>query len=110
MAKRKEQNGEVNKSAEINKSAAIREIFDQNPKTQVKEVVATLGHKGIQVQPSLVYFVKGKMKHARRKQIGQSMAKAGIANPVDLILRVRGLAEQAGGMTKLKQLVDALAE
>jgi hypothetical protein len=29
---------------------------------------------------------------------------------VDLILNVRSLAEQAGGMRKLKQLVDALAE
>lgn len=104
MARRKDRNGEVNKSA------AIRAICEQNPKISVKEVVAALEEKGVGVQPSLVYFVKGKMKRAKRKQIGQSMAKAGIANPVELILRVRGLAQQAGGMTKLKQLVDALVE
>src|SRR5688500_12860594 len=102
MAKRK--NGEVNKSAEI------RNVLSQNPKTPVKEVISGLGARGIDVLPSLVYFIKGRMKRQRRRQIGRTMAKAGIANPVDLILKVRVLAGEAGGMSKLKQLVDALAE
>jgi hypothetical protein len=43
-------------------------------------------------------------------QIGKRMTEAGVSNPVDLILKVRSLAEAAGGIRKLKQLVDALAE
>src|ERR1700730_9265701 len=104
MAKRKSQNNG------INKSAAIREILAQNPQTTTKEVVATLSGKGVKVLPSLVYFIKGKMKQKKRRQIGKRMAKAGVANAVDLILRVRTLASEAGGMPKLKQLVDALSE
>lgn len=103
MAKRKGRSGEVNKSA------LIRDILTQNFATPVKEIVSTLAGKGHSVQPSLVYFIKGKMKRRKRREIGKSMAKAGVANPVDLILRVRNLAGEAGGMTKLKQLVDALS-
>ena len=39
-----------------------------------------------------------------------SMAEAGMANPVDLILKVRKLAGEACGITQLKNLVDVLAE
>jgi hypothetical protein len=104
VAKNKSDNGGVNKSA------AIREVLSQNPHSPTQEVVATLSGKGIKVLPSLVYFIKGKLKQKQRKAIGKRMAKAGVANPVDLILRVRSLASEAGGMGKLKQLVDALSE
>ncbi len=97
------------KSDGVNKSEEVRQQLNQTPAMSVKEVVATLGAKGIKVQPSLVYFIKGKLKQKKRKQISRDMKQAGVANPVDLILKVRGLAEQAGGMTKLKQLIDALA-
>lgn len=94
----------------ITKSQAIRNVLTQNPKMSSKEIVSTLAGQGIKVLPSLVYFVKGQMRRTRRKQIGKRMTEAGVANPVDLILKVRSLAGQAGGMAKLKQLVDALAE
>jgi hypothetical protein len=103
MAKRRGPNGQVNKSA------AIREIFEQDIKTPVKDVIATLAAKGVKVEPSLVYFTKGRMKKMKRKALGRSMAAAGVANPVDLILKVRGLASSAGGMSKLKALVDAMS-
>ena len=99
-----------NPDGSVNKSAAVRDLLAQNSETPVKEIVATLAGQGVKVQASTVYYIKGQMKHRRRKQIGQSMAKAGIANPVDLILKVRSLAGEAGGLGKLKQLVDALAE
>ncbi|SRR5579871_1514088 len=94
----------------VTKSQAIRNVLTQNPKMSGKEVVSTLAGQGIKVLPSLVYFVKGQMRRTKRKQIGKRMTEAGVANPVDMILQVRNLAEQAGGMRKLKQLVDALAE
>jgi hypothetical protein len=105
MAKRK-----ITEGGGINKSEAIREVLAQDPKTPAKEIIAILAARGIRVQPSRVYFIKGKMKRARRKQIGRNMAQAGVANPVDLILKVRRLGEQSGGMSKLKKLLDALAE
>jgi hypothetical protein len=105
MPRRKNQNGAVNKSA------AIRELLNQNAKTPVKEIMATLAQKGIKVQPSLVYFLKAKMKRQKRRQIRERVAQTtGNGNPVDLILKVKGLAAQAGGMGKLKQLVEVLAE
>lgn len=104
MAKPKGDNGGVNQSA------AIRDILTQNPHAPTTEVIALLSEKGIKVRPSLVYFIKGKMKQQKRKEIGNSMAEAGMVSPVDLILSVRKLANEAGGMAKLKQLVDALAE
>lgn len=98
------------KDGGVNKSQAIRDVLNKNPKAPTKEVIETLAGKGIKVLPSLIYFTKGRMKRTRRKQIGKSMAQAGIANPVDLIVKVRHLGHEAGGMKKLKQLVDALAE
>ncbi len=104
MAKRKSKEGGVNKSQ------AIREILTSDPHKPTKDVIAALAGKGIKVIPSQVYFIKGKMQHKKRKDIGIRMEKAGLAHPVDLILQVKSLANAAGGMAKLKQLVDALAE
>ncbi len=94
----------------VTQSSAIRDYLAQHPHAPSKEVVANLATKGIKVRPSSVYFIKGKLKQQQRKELGNSMAEAGMANPVDLILNVRKLAQEAGGMTQLKKLVDALAE
>ena len=95
----------------VNKSAAIRELYTQNPNAPVKEVIATLGERGIKVKPTLVYYIKNRMRQARRKQMRQKVTRAtGLANPVDLIVKIKSLAKDAGGLAKLKQLVDVLAE
>lgn len=102
------------KKSDVNKSAAIREILGKNPKTSVSEVVATLAGQGIKVSNNLVYLIKSKMGARRRKMKRQKAVamsnSAGIANPVDLIRGVRVLAEKAGGIRKLKELVEILAE
>ncbi len=54
------------KANEVNKSEEIRKILHETPKKPVKEIVATLGERGIKVQPGLVYFIKGKMKGKRK--------------------------------------------
>jgi len=36
--------------------------------------------------------------------------KTGAANPVELVLRVKDMAREVGGIRNLKQLVDLLAE
>ena len=105
--KRSSQNG-------VNKSAAVREILAKNPHTPVKEVVATLAQRGIQVNSNLVYLIKSKARASRHKQKREKVLanskELGVANPVELILEVRKLAVKAGGMRHLKQLVDVLAE
>jgi hypothetical protein len=110
MAKRKARgNGEP-----VNQSAEIRAILAQNPKTPVKEIVAQLAQRGIKVRPTMVYYVKSKQKHQKRAQKRQRVAETsqniGVANPVELVLRAKSLARDAGGIKKLKQLIDALAE
>jgi hypothetical protein len=70
--------------------------------------------RGIHIHPNLVYLIKSKVKATRRKQkrekVLENSKSLGIANPVELILEVRQVAEKAGGMRHLKQLVDVLAE
>jgi hypothetical protein len=98
----------------VNKSAAIRETLAEHPKAGPKEVVALLADKGIKVTPTLVYYIKSKTNQAKRKQkrerVAETSRKTGSTNPVELILKVKALSREAGGIQSLKQLVDALAE
>ena len=101
------------RAGSVNKSAAIREILKANPKMPVKEVRATLAERGVHVAPPLVYVVKAKAKlrRRRRKQLRKRMDKAARnGNPVELIMKVKDLAAEAGGFGKLKQLVEVLAD
>jgi hypothetical protein len=99
------------KNSKINKSEVIRELLKQNPQLPVREVVMTLGEKGVKVQPSLVYFIKSKMKRANRLQVRHSFTKTTgkPGSPVELIVKVRNLATEVGGYDQLKQLVEILA-
>ncbi len=106
MAKQKES---------VNKSAAGRELLKQNPKMPVKEIIATLAEKGIEVKPGIVYFTKGRMKKGKRKDRAKSEVSTGDgrtakSDPVVVIRKVKNLASEVGGMSKLKALVEALAE
>jgi hypothetical protein len=105
VAKRRSEGG-------VNKSEAIREILAQNPKIPVRELVAQLGQRGIKVNPNLVYLIKSKqskkVRRQRRMQAVEANRQAGISNPVELIRDLRGVAEKAGGMKRLKELVDLL--
>jgi hypothetical protein len=107
VAKRSSANG-------VNKSAAIREIFKQNPKTPAKEVVSQLADKNIEVNANLVYLIKSKMskkvRRERRAQAVEANRKAGLANPVELIRDIHRCAEKAGGMKHLKELIELLTQ
>jgi hypothetical protein len=97
----------------VNKSEAIREALAQHPQAQTKEVVALLAEKGIKVQPSLVYLIRSKQRQRRRQKrerVAQTSAKTGSVDPVELVRKVKGLAQDAGGIRNLKKLVDILAE
>jgi hypothetical protein len=102
------------KDQPVNKSQAIRDMIAQHPKAATPEMVALLAARGVRVKPHLVYLVrsKGRRKKARRRRqraVALSRA-AGVSDPVKLVLRVKELADGAGGIKALQRLVDALAE
>jgi hypothetical protein len=97
------------KAAQVNKSAAVREILNRDRNTPAKEILQELSKRGIKVHPNLVYLIKSKMRAQRGRQKREKVLAMGIANPVDLILEVRRLSAEAGGIKRFKQLVDALA-
>src|SRR3954467_12223664 len=98
----------------VNKSQAIRDVFAATPKADSKTVIAALAGQGVKVSPTMVYYVRSKLGQARRKaervRLAESAGKLGVANPVELVLRVKDLAQEVGGIQHLKQLVDLLAE
>lgn len=98
----------------VNKSQAIRELLAADPKADSKSVIAQLAEKGIKVSPTMVYYVRSKMKQARQKakrtRVEESSRQTGAKNPVEIVLRVKDLAREVGGIRHLKQLVDLLAE
>ena len=109
MAKTKSKVGE-----KTNKSSAIREALVQNPKATSKDIVTLLGEKGMKVTPTLVYYIKSKQMQANRKKRRTDAAAMSesikVKNPVELVIRVKQLAREVGGIRNLKQLVDLLAE
>jgi len=97
----------------INKSAEIRGLLKANPKAKSKDIVNELAARGINVTSTLVYMVKThekKKRKAQKRQMAVGKVDKSVANPVDLVIRVKKLAAEAGGINRLKQLVDALAE
>src|SRR6476469_172426 len=86
----------------VNKSQAIRDVFADNPKADTKAVIARLAEKGVKVSPTMVYYIRSKQYHAKQKakreRAAESSRIAGAANPVELVLRVKDLAREVGGM------------
>jgi hypothetical protein len=96
------------------RSQAVREALRQSPKAGSKEIIAQLAGRGIKVSPTLVYYVKSKQNQARRKEkrarVAATTRGTGTPNPVEMVVRVKELARELGGVQNLKMLVDLLAE
>ena len=96
----------------VNRSAEIRALLKNEPKMKVGEIVQALAARGITVSGNLVYLQKAKLRRRRRRARRAAAitagTRAGVKDPVQLILRVRALANEAGGLKQLKLLVDAL--
>jgi len=92
----------------VNKSDEIRKLLTENARIAPADIVTKLGARGIEVNTSLIYLVRGKMRKKRRKQARQQSSAKSASNPVVLITKVKDLASQVGGMGQLKQLVEAL--
>jgi hypothetical protein len=98
----------------VNMSQAIRDVLAGNPKLRTKEIIAQLADKGIKVRPTLVYYIKSKENQQRKKDKRQRAEAAaprvsGSAS-VQLLVKLKQLAADAGGIRYLKQIVDILAE
>lgn len=111
------------KTAGVNKSQAVREILTENPKATVREVVAALAAKNIEVSDNLVYSIKGEFKEKSKRK--KKIAKAALAavkpsngpstaasrtDAITMIREVKALAAKAGGYERLIELAKALAE
>jgi hypothetical protein len=98
----------------VNRSEAVREALAQNPKAGSKEVIALLASRGLKVSPTLVYYVKSKQNQARRRarraEVAATSRRTATTDPVELVMRVKQLAGEVGGIRNLKMLVDLLAE
>jgi hypothetical protein len=114
MPRRKANSHRAGQGQRGQKSAAVRELLVQQPHASVKDIVALLASRGIPVNPNLVYLIKSKLKAQRRRQVRRQAVEAGrnagLADPVELVRRVKDLAKAAGGIHSLRQLVDVLAE
>jgi hypothetical protein len=102
----------------VNKSEQIRQMLKANPKISAKEVKDSLEAKGIPISDKLFYLVKGKLlgKRSRKRKARKMVAHVadstgtGSADALSTILKLKSLANQVGGLRKLKALVDALTE
>ena len=110
--------------AKVNRSQLVRDLLQSNPEMEPKAIVEALAKNGHKISANLVYAVKGAMaerKHRKKRVAKAALAAAkpgaaagnGMAAKTDaltMIREVKALAAKAGGYTKLKELVDALAE
>jgi len=98
-----------------NLSQAVRDYLKANRKAKAKEVVEALAKQGITVQEGLVYAVKGKIKGKRKKRLAVAAmitpapsSNGTVMDPLTLIKKTKELAAQAGGMKKLRELLEML--
>lgn len=107
-------NSENGAAKRPNKSDAVRDMLAQHPKAKTKEIVTLLADQGVKVAAPLVYYVKSRLSRAQRKarraRGAEHARKAGLSNPVEVVQRVKSLANEMGGMRQLQQLVDLLLE
>jgi hypothetical protein len=98
----------------VNRSEAVREALAQNPGAGSKEVISLLAAKGVKASPTLVYYVKSKQNQSRRRakwaEVAAASRRTATTDPVELVMRVKQLAAEVGGIRNLKLLVDLLAD
>ncbi|MBM4067902.1 MAG: hypothetical protein FJ271_03020 [Planctomycetes bacterium] len=98
---------------EVTKSAAIREYLKGHRRAKAKTVVAALADEGIEVTEGLVYAAKRSIKGKRKRRLAAAAITKtnpnGAVDAITLVKKVRELAVQAGGIKKLKELLEMLS-
>src|ERR1700678_926962 len=95
MAKQKQK-------SDVNKSAEVRNLLQAHPAVTAKEVIATLGKKGISVTDSLYYIVKGKMK---LKKLRKAKAAAGANGFVEKPVKTAASADKPNKSEAIRSLL-----
>jgi hypothetical protein len=91
------------------KSEAIRRVLGEYPQASVKDIVSFLGREGVKVRPSMVYYLRSRLRRKTRRATRKAAADgAARTYSAELILGVKNLAKEAGGYNNLKQLVEVL--
>jgi hypothetical protein len=100
----------------VSVSQHIRDVLSEDPDLKAPEIISTLAKQGVTAKPALVYYVKARFRRKKRRQGRQKVAKVmsggssnGSLDAVAVIVKVKGLATEVGGMRKLKELVEALS-
>lgn len=98
----------------VSKAQSIRDTFKEaGKKFRPKDIVATLGEKGITVTPQQVSTTlkAAGLRRGRRRRKAVAVAQhSGNGQGINIneLVQVKKLAEQLGGTAKLKELVGAL--
>jgi hypothetical protein len=98
----------------VNKSQAIRDFAEANPKVGPTDTATALTEQGIDVSPAMVSQVKLKMKQKkggrRRKKAAAPSQPAGETFELSTLVKAKKLAEQMGSIDKAQAALAALAK
>ncbi len=100
--------------SEVNKSQAIRDYYNSNPKAKPKEVVEALAAQGITVAAGFVSTLR-----SNDKRKGGKAGKRGPGRPagstkgenlgLEALVQAKKLADKMGGIAQARRALDALA-
>lgn len=105
-----------------NKSDSVREMIAKHPDMTAGEVAEALAKKGVTVSTQLVYNLRAKPKAKKRKTLADVVAegvatinevrmpaKSSAGDVLGTIRKVKALADDVGGLPKLRSLVEAMS-
>jgi hypothetical protein len=98
----------------VNKSQAIRDYINANPKSKPKEIVEALAAQGVTVSPAFVSTLRSNDKRKGRKGPGRRGRPAASAGGggfgLESLVQAKKLADKMGGVSKAREALDALAK
>lgn len=99
---------------EVNKSEAVRAVFEKNPETRNKDVIAILAKRNIVVTPALVGNIKhGMKKNASNKRSSRqtviSTTQTEVAGLNQLLL-AKNFVTEVGGFQNARSALDTLEQ
>ncbi len=115
MARKKKRAARKSTNGGVNKSAAIRDYLDKDPKAKPLEIVSALSDKGVDVTASFVSNVKSKIKKSGRRRKRRATASASSngrssaqTTSVTALVGAKKFAEQSGGIDEAQKALDIL--
>ena len=108
------------KSAGVNKSQAIRDYMNANPKAKPRDVVTAMNAKGIKVSAQFVSTVKSTSKKSggatkrRGRPAGSTATKKAASSTgsgtvsVDALLKMKRVVEEFGSIDEAKSALQTL--